>query len=99
MSDFKFYLKAEPNFKGDLRVKEYFEQRFYNSSSKQEEIKVGHADDAVKAQHPEEYKKFSEYVEKNQEALFDLCRETGEVKFDYSSGVEFKVEEGDVDNA
>jgi len=60
----KFSLKARPNFKGVLRVLEYFEMPLEKGAL------IGLVDSDIKKQHAKEYDAWKANVEANDEALY-----------------------------
>ena len=83
MSDIKFYLKAEADYRGAPCVREFYELSTGRRHPKSDgtmlaEVLSGYVDEAVKKQYRDQYKKFSDYVNLHERSLFERARK-GEV--------------------
>ena len=79
--EIKFYIQAEPNFKGQLRVKEWF--RMEGSPVKvnakghfvPDRVEAGYVDEDVIKQNPKEYKAFKDLLSSDEEKYYGMARE------------------------
>jgi hypothetical protein len=76
----KFFLKAEPDFQGKLRVLEHFEFATQEATTGKPFVSTDRVDEDVKKQYPKEYAEFAAYVHTHQESLYERAR-SGEVIF------------------
>lgn len=90
MNEIVFYLQADANFQGQLRVREYYDMTFMRPGERgavREEHLIGLADEGVQAANRKEYVLFREYVDKNDTMLYEAARAQPGIayRFNYKS--------------
>lgn len=92
MNEIVFYLQADANFQGQLRVREYYDMTFMRPGERgavREEHLIGLVDEGVQAANRKEYVLFREYVDKNDTMLYEAARAQPGIpyRFDYKSAL------------
>lgn len=90
MNEISFYLQADANFQGQLRVREYYDMKMFIAGERgavREDHLIGLVDDGVRAANRKEYDLFREYVDKNDSRLYEAARAQPGIayRFDYKS--------------